>query len=47
MKQEVEKIRKDEMKKALKRVKSGKAVDPDSISVYVWKSLEEEADWTV
>ncbi|KAK3558455.1 hypothetical protein QTP86_018182 [Hemibagrus guttatus] len=37
--QKVDKIRKDEVRKALKRMKSGKAVGPDDILVEVWKSL--------
>ncbi|KAK3521948.1 hypothetical protein QTP70_020049 [Hemibagrus guttatus] len=35
--QKVHKIRKDEVRKALKRMKSGKAVGPDDIPVEVWK----------
>ncbi|KAK3534694.1 hypothetical protein QTP86_023796 [Hemibagrus guttatus] len=35
--QKVDKIRKDEVRKALKRMKSGKAVGPDDIPVEVWK----------
>ncbi|KAK3523637.1 hypothetical protein QTP70_005839 [Hemibagrus guttatus] len=41
--QKVDKIRKDEVRKALKRMKSGKAVGPDDISVEVWKCLGEAA----
>ncbi|KAK3562935.1 hypothetical protein QTP86_011609 [Hemibagrus guttatus] len=41
--QEVDKIRKDEFRKALKRMKSGKAVGPDDIPVEVWKCLGEAA----
>ncbi|KAK3563126.1 hypothetical protein QTP86_016360, partial [Hemibagrus guttatus] len=41
--QKVDKIRKDEVKKALKRMKSGKAVGPDNIPVEVWKCLGEAA----
>ncbi|KAK3544885.1 hypothetical protein QTP86_027580, partial [Hemibagrus guttatus] len=41
--QEVDKIRKDEVRKALKRMKSGKAVGPDDILVEVWKCLGEAA----
>ncbi|KAK3556038.1 hypothetical protein QTP70_001862 [Hemibagrus guttatus] len=41
--QKVDKIRKDEVRKALKRMKSGKAVGPDDILVEVWKYLEEAA----
>ncbi|KAK3507342.1 hypothetical protein QTP70_014836 [Hemibagrus guttatus] len=41
--QEVDKIRKDEVRKALKRMKSGKAVGPDDIPVEVWKCLGEAA----
>ncbi|KAK3535343.1 hypothetical protein QTP70_009353 [Hemibagrus guttatus] len=41
--QEVDKIRKDEVRKALKRMKSGKAVSPDDIPVEVWKCLGEAA----
>ncbi|KAK3544187.1 hypothetical protein QTP86_008290 [Hemibagrus guttatus] len=37
------KIRKDEVRKALKRMKSGKAVGPDDIPVEVWKCLGEAA----
>ncbi|KAK3556960.1 hypothetical protein QTP70_022299, partial [Hemibagrus guttatus] len=41
--QKVDKIRKDEVRKALKRMKSGKAVGPDDIPVEVWKCLGEVA----
>uniref|UniRef100_A0A3Q3JNL4 DUF4806 domain-containing protein n=1 Tax=Monopterus albus TaxID=43700 RepID=A0A3Q3JNL4_MONAL len=41
--QEVAKIRKDEVRKALRRMKSGKAVGPDDIPVEVWKCLGETA----
>ncbi|KAK3524375.1 hypothetical protein QTP70_028018, partial [Hemibagrus guttatus] len=41
--QEVDKIGKDEVRKALKRMKSGKAVGPDDIPVEVWKCLGEAA----
>ncbi|KAK3521299.1 hypothetical protein QTP70_003148 [Hemibagrus guttatus] len=41
--QKVDKIRKDEVRKALKRMKSGKAVGPDDIPVEVWKCLGEPA----
>ncbi|KAK3507290.1 hypothetical protein QTP70_013546 [Hemibagrus guttatus] len=41
--QKVDKIRKDEVQKALKRMKSGKAVGPDDIPVEVWKCLGEAA----
>ncbi|WP_139267336.1 hypothetical protein, partial [Escherichia coli] len=41
--QEVAKISKDEVRKALKRMKSGKAVGPDDIPVEVWKCLGEVA----
>ncbi|KAK3532331.1 hypothetical protein QTP86_016043, partial [Hemibagrus guttatus] len=41
--QKVDKIRKDEVRKALKRMKSGKAVGPDNIPVDVWKCLGEAA----
>ncbi|KAK3523014.1 hypothetical protein QTP86_011091 [Hemibagrus guttatus] len=41
--QEVDKIRKDEVRKALKRMKSGKAVGPDDIPVEIWKCLGEAA----
>ncbi|KAK3540824.1 hypothetical protein QTP86_002367 [Hemibagrus guttatus] len=41
--QKVDKIRKDEVRKALKRMKSGKSVDPDDIPVEVWKCLGEAA----
>ncbi|KAK3532136.1 hypothetical protein QTP86_008585 [Hemibagrus guttatus] len=41
--QEIDKIRKDEVRKALKRIKSGKAVGPDDIPVEVWKCLGEAA----
>ncbi|KAK3552554.1 hypothetical protein QTP86_014821, partial [Hemibagrus guttatus] len=41
--QKVDKIRKDEVRKTLKRMKSGKAVGPDDIPVDVWKCLGEAA----
>ncbi|KAK3527809.1 hypothetical protein QTP86_006875 [Hemibagrus guttatus] len=41
--QKVDKIRKDEVRKALKRMKSGKTVGPDDIPVEVWKCLGEAA----
>ncbi|KAK3540843.1 hypothetical protein QTP86_002359 [Hemibagrus guttatus] len=41
--QKVDKIRKDEVRKSLKRLKSGKAVGPDDIPVEVWKCLGEAA----
>ncbi|KAK3525514.1 hypothetical protein QTP86_033482 [Hemibagrus guttatus] len=41
--QKVDKIRKDEVRKALMRTKSGKAVGPDNIPVEVWKCLGEAA----
>ncbi|KAK3518697.1 hypothetical protein QTP70_008580 [Hemibagrus guttatus] len=41
--QKVDKIRKDEFRKALKRMKSGEAVGPDDIPVEVWKCLGEAA----
>ncbi|KAK3532456.1 hypothetical protein QTP86_018454, partial [Hemibagrus guttatus] len=41
--QKVDKIRKDEVRKALKRMKSGKAVGPDDVPVEVWKCLGEAA----
>ncbi|KAK3522726.1 hypothetical protein QTP86_030801 [Hemibagrus guttatus] len=41
--QKVDKIRKDEVRKALKRMKSGKAIGPDDIPVEVWKCLGEAA----
>ncbi|KAK3557745.1 hypothetical protein QTP86_000302 [Hemibagrus guttatus] len=41
--QKVDKIRKDEVRKALKRMKSGKAVGPDDIPVEVWMCLGEAA----
>ncbi|KAK3572881.1 hypothetical protein QTP86_009528, partial [Hemibagrus guttatus] len=41
--QKIDKIRKDEVRKALKRMKSGKAVGPDDIPVEVWKCLGEAA----
>ncbi|KAK3575645.1 hypothetical protein QTP86_031602, partial [Hemibagrus guttatus] len=41
--QKVDKIRKDEVRKALKRMKSGEAVGPDDIPVKVWKCLGEAA----
>ncbi|KAK3548354.1 hypothetical protein QTP70_010715 [Hemibagrus guttatus] len=41
--QKVDKIRKDEVRKALKRMKSGKEVGPDDILVEVWKCLGEAA----
>ena len=39
--QEVGKIIKDEVRKALKRMKNGKAVGPDDIPLEVWKCLGE------
>ncbi|KAK3507240.1 hypothetical protein QTP70_012139 [Hemibagrus guttatus] len=41
--QKVDKVRKDEVRKALKRMKSGKEVGPDDIPVEVWKCLGEAA----
>ncbi|KAK3562480.1 hypothetical protein QTP86_034595 [Hemibagrus guttatus] len=41
--QKVDKIRKDDVRKALKRMKSGKAVVPDDIPVEVWECLGEAA----
>ncbi|KAK3510502.1 hypothetical protein QTP70_009139 [Hemibagrus guttatus] len=41
--QKVDKIRKDEVRKTLKRMKSGNAVGPDDIPVEVWKCLGEAA----
>ncbi|KAK3541390.1 hypothetical protein QTP86_024010 [Hemibagrus guttatus] len=41
--QKVDKIGKVEVRKALKRMKSGKAVGPDDIPVEVWKCLGEAA----
>ncbi|KAK3548214.1 hypothetical protein QTP70_005159 [Hemibagrus guttatus] len=41
--QKGDKIRKDEVRKALKRMKSAKAVGPDDIPVEVWKCLGEAA----
>ncbi|KAK3531799.1 hypothetical protein QTP70_029737, partial [Hemibagrus guttatus] len=41
--QKVDKIRKDEVRKALKRMKSGEAIGPDDIPVEVWKCLGEAA----
>ncbi|KAK3560749.1 hypothetical protein QTP86_016542, partial [Hemibagrus guttatus] len=41
--QKVDKIRNDEVRKALKRMKSGKAVGPDDIPLEVWKCLGEAA----
>ncbi|KAK3573129.1 hypothetical protein QTP86_014133, partial [Hemibagrus guttatus] len=41
--QKLDKIRKDEVRKALKRMKSGKAVGPDDIPVEVWECLGEAA----
>jgi len=35
-------ITREEVKEALKQMKSGKAVGPDNIPVEVWKSLGEE-----
>lgn len=43
MDQEVAKISKDEVRRALKRMKSGKALGPDDIPVEVWKCLGEVA----
>ena len=40
MDQEVATISQNEVKRALKRMKSGKAVSPDDIPVEVWKCLE-------
>ena len=39
----IDQIRKDEVRKALKRMKRGKAVGPDDIPVEVWKCLREVA----
>ncbi|KAK3535794.1 hypothetical protein QTP70_021107 [Hemibagrus guttatus] len=39
----VDKIRHDEVRKALKRMKSGKAIGPDDIPVEFWKCLGEAA----
>ncbi|KAK3556397.1 hypothetical protein QTP70_007981 [Hemibagrus guttatus] len=41
--QKVDKIRKDEVRNALKRMKSGKAFGPDDIPVEVWTCLGESA----
>ncbi|KAK3569500.1 hypothetical protein QTP86_031667 [Hemibagrus guttatus] len=41
--QKVDKIRKDEVRKALKKMKRGKAVGPDDITVEVWKYLGKAA----
>ncbi|KAK3506978.1 hypothetical protein QTP70_033857, partial [Hemibagrus guttatus] len=41
--QKVDKIRKNEVRKALKRMKSGKEVGPDDIPVEVWKCLGDAA----
>ncbi|KAE8279451.1 hypothetical protein D5F01_LYC08793 [Larimichthys crocea] len=41
--QEVAKISEDEVRRALKRMKSGKALGPDDIPVEVWKCLGEMA----
>ncbi|RJG15010.1 hypothetical protein D4A39_16735, partial [Alcanivorax profundi] len=41
--QEVESINKGEVRRALKRMKRGKAVGPDDIPVEVWKCLGEMA----
>ncbi|KAK3540070.1 hypothetical protein QTP70_025377 [Hemibagrus guttatus] len=38
--QKVDKIRKDEVRKALKRMKSGKAVGPDDIPVETWRKYD-------
>jgi len=35
-------INKDEVKKALRKMKVGKAIDPDNIPVEIWKSLGEK-----
>ena len=40
---EVEKIRKEEVRENMKRMKNGKAVGPDDIPVEVWKCLGEVA----
>ncbi|KAK3513643.1 hypothetical protein QTP70_028820 [Hemibagrus guttatus] len=41
--QKVDKIRKDEVRKALKRMKKGKAFGPDNILVEIWNCLGEAA----
>lgn len=41
IRKKVDQFRKDEVRKALKRMKSGKAVGPDDIPVEVWKCLGE------
>ena len=39
----INQIRKDEVRKVLKRIKSAKAVGPNDITVEVWKCLREVA----
>ena len=39
IRERVDQIRKDKVRKALKRMKSGKAVVPDDLPVEVWKCL--------
>lgn len=41
MEQEEAKISKNEVRKALKRMRRGKAVGPDNISVEAWRRLGE------
>ena len=43
LEEEVGKISKDELRKALKGIKNGKAVGPDDILIEVWKCLEGRA----
>lgn len=43
MDQKVARINKDEVKSAMKRMKSGKALGPDDIHVEIWKCLGEVA----
>ena len=44
--QEVAKVSQAEVRRAVKRMKSGKAVGPDEIPVEVWKCLEVAVDHT-
>jgi hypothetical protein len=39
----VRRIQESEIKDALKRMKGGKAMDPDGIPIEVWRSLEDVA----
>lgn len=44
METEFRKIIKEEVTKALKRIKNGNAVGPNDIAIEVWKSLEEKTE---